>query len=336
MLAIISGKLLFPESMADHLEDLRLFPDRGDMRSVRPFIRAGEMTLRRNPSVPWISQFWAELQSKTGCFDPSSKEEYSVTRSTINPGSLYGVRKNVIERFAVNITAKRADARLDSSFGLVLYALSIVEELGSHSIQSGIVGRLAMRSLVEANITLRYLAKQDAEHLWSSYRVYGAGQAKLAFLKAHESEDDLPTFIDEKALYEIANEDVWQEFLDIDIGHWANSNLRKLALESGSKDLYDKYYDWTSTYAHSHWGAVRDTNFVTCHNPLHRLHRIPRSIHRTLNSVESDAVDVVNEMIGVLDRLYPGSSNFGLLLLTEEAEEKPGAVDVSEANTQQE
>jgi hypothetical protein len=89
-----------------------------------------------------------------------------------------------------------------------------------------------------------------------SYRVYGAGQAKLAFLKAQEIEGDLPPFMDEAALHEIANEHIWQEFLDIDVGHWANSNLRKLAMECGAKDLYDKYYDWASTYAHSHWGEL--------------------------------------------------------------------------------
>lgn len=180
------------------------------------------------------------------------------------------------------IDQTRADARLDSAFGLALYAISIVEELGFHRIQVRIVGRLALRALVEANITLRYLAQKDDESLWKSYRVYGAGQAKLAFLKAQEIEGDLPPFIDESALHEIANEDIWQEFLDIDIGHWANSNLRKLAMECGAKDLYDKYYDWASTYTHSHWGAIRDTNFITCHNPLHRLPRIPRVDHGAL------------------------------------------------------
>lgn len=205
---------------------------------------------------------------------------------------------------------------------MVLYALSIVEELGFHRVQVRIVGRLALRALVEANITLSYLAQKDDEILWKSYRVYGAGQAKLAFLKAQEIEGDLPPFIDESALHEIANEDVWQEFLDIDIGHWANSNLRKLAIECGAKDLYDKYYDWASTYAHSHWGAVRDTNFITCHNPLHRLHRIPRLDHRTLNSVETDAIELANQMLGVLDRLYPGKNAFGELALMTNAEAK--------------
>lgn len=334
ILPIISGRMLYPESMAERLEELRVFPDKGDMRQVRPFIRSGEMTIRRSPPTTWVQGFWAELLKKTNCIAPSP-EGYVFVETVINPKALYAVRYEVIQRFKENITAKRADARLDSAFGLVLYALSIIEELGFHRVQVRIIGRFALRALVEANITLRYLAQKDDENLWRSYRVYGAGQAKLAFLKAQEIEGDLPPFIDESALHEIANEDVWQEFLDIDIGHWANSNLRKLAIECGAKDLYDKYYDWSSTYAHSHWGAVRDTNFITCHNPLHRLHRIPRLDHRTLNSVEADAIELANQMLGVLDHLYPGMSAFGELALMTKAEAKAeGDAAVAAAATQ--
>jgi len=319
----ISGRVVYSSSMADRVEELRLFPEKGDMRSVRPHIRASEMAMRRNPPTAWVQAFWAELQEKTKCIDPS-EEGYSFIDTVIDSKALYGVRYEVIRRFQESITARRADARLDSAFGLVLYGLSIVEELGFHRIQVRIVGRLALRALVEANITLRYLAQKDDEKLWRSYRVYGAGQAKLSFLKAQEIEGDLPAFIDEEALHAIANEDVWQEFLDIDVGHWGDSNLRKLAIECGAKDLYDKYYDWTSAYAHSHWGAIRDTNFITCHNPLHRLHRIPRLDHRALNSVEHDAIDVVNQMLGVLNGLYPGDNVLGELTLMVEAKTAGG------------
>lgn len=334
ILPIISGRMFYPESMAERLEEYRLFPDKGDMRSVRPSIRSSEITMRRSPPSAWVQEFWAELLKKTHCIDPSP-EGYSFVEAVINPKALYAARYQVIQRFKKHITAKRADARLDSAFGLVLYALSIVEELGFHRIQVRIVGRLALRALVEANITLRYLTQKDDDKLWKSYRVYGSGQAKLAFLKAQEIEGDLPRFIDESALHEIANEDVWQEFLDIDIGHWANSNLRTLAIECGAKDLYDKYYDWASTYAHSHWGAVRDTNFITCHNPLHRLHRIPRLDHRTLNSVEGDAVDLVNQMLGVLNQLYPGEDAFGELALMTEAEADAAYAAAKESQNEQ-
>lgn len=327
ILPSISGHMVYPISMIDEIEVLRLFPDRGDMRQVRPFIRAGEMTLRRNPPSAWLTSFWNELLEKTACVDPSREDKHSLVETTIDLKTLYAARYAVVQRFRCNMTSKRADPRLDSGFGLAFYALAIVEEIGLHRVQKRIMGRLGLRALVEANITLRYLVEKDNEELWKSYRVYGAGQAKLAFLKAQEMEGDLPHFMDENALYEIANEDIWQEFLDIDVGHWANSNLRKLSIDCGAKELYDKYYDWTSAFSHGHWGAVRDTNFVTCHNPLHRLHRIPRLFHRSLNSVEVDAIDLTNEMLGLLDRLFPGENSLGKLSLDNRVEPQSGEGD---------
>ncbi len=307
ILPIISGRMFFPESAAESLEALRLFPDKGDMRQVRPFIRSTEMTMRRTPHTLWTNDFWAHALRDTGCIDPSEGQGYTFIDTSVDPETLYAARDEVIERFRGNIKAERVDARLDSAFGLVLYALSILEEIGMHRIHTRILGVVSLRALAEACITLRYLAHTDTPTMWQSYRVYGAGQAKLAFLKIQQTQGDLPGFIDEVALHSIANEDIWQEFLDIDVGHWANSNLRKLATDCNAKDIYDKYYDWSSGFIHGNWAAVRDTNFVTCHNALHRLHRIPRVAHRSLNSVEPDAIDLVNEMILVLEGLYVGN-----------------------------
>jgi hypothetical protein len=265
-----------------------------------------EMTLRRSHPAEWIGKFWAQALRGTRCIDPSEGQVYTFIDTGIDPETLYAARESVIERFRRNIRAERVDARLDSAFGLVLYALSVLEEIGMHRIHTRIVGVVSLRSLAEVCITFRYLAHTDSPAMWQSYRVYGAGQAKLAFLKTQQAHGDLPNFLDESTLHSIANEDTWQEFVEMDVGHWASSNLRKLATDCGAKDIYDKYYDWSSGFIHGNWAAVRDTNFVSCHNPLHRLHRIPRVAHRSLNSVEPDAIGLTNEMIAVLERLFPG------------------------------
>lgn len=306
IIAIISGRMQFPESFAERLEEFRLFPDKGDMRSVRPSIRSMEMVLRRSHPAEWIGKFWAQALRDTRCIDPSEGQGYTFNDTGIDPDTLYAARDSIIERFRRNIRAERVDARLDSAFGLVLYALSILEEIGMHRIHTRIVGAVALRSLAEVCITFQYLAHTDSPAMWQSYRVYGAGQAKLAFLKTQQEYGDLPNFLDESTLHSIANEDTWQEYVDIDVGHWASSNLRKLATDCGAKDMYDKYYDWSSSFIHGNWAAVRDTNFVSCHNPLHRLHRIPRVAHRSLNSVEPDAIRLANDMIAVLENLFPG------------------------------
>lgn len=318
VVAAISGRMYFMESMSDLIEELRLFPSQGDMRRVRPFIRSSEIVLRRNPAPLWVANFWAESLRNTQCIDPSSESEYELSDTRIDRTALYKTRFEVIKHFYKNLSPKRVDFRLDASFGFVLYALALVEEIGLHRLHSRISGRLALRAIVEAAINFQYLTKMDSEELWKSFRIYGAGQAKLAFLKAQEMEGDLPSFLDEDALYSIANEDIWQEFLDIDVGHWAKANLRSLAEKCDAKPLYDKYYDWTSGYVHSQWGAVRDTNFITCHNPLHRLHRIPRSFHRSLASLEADVCEVVNIMLNLLKSLYPRKREFSKVAMVQQ------------------
>jgi hypothetical protein len=320
----ISGRLVFPAGSQDKVEELRLYPNHGDLRKVRPTIRSMEQAFRRDSPAPWVQAFWDEAFKKTQCIDPND-DGYTITRSKIDEASLYQARQSLITRCEANLNSNRIDARLDTAFGLVLYALAIAEEVRFSLLHFRITGRMALRSLVEAYVTLRYLFFKDDEKLWKSYRVYGAGQAKLAFLKAQEAEGELPDFLDQDALYGIANEDAWQEFLNIDVGHWASSNLRKLALESGCKDIYDKYYDWSSGFVHGHWAAVRDTNFVTCHNPLHRLHRIPRLTSRNLNSVDGDIVNLINEMLSTIDEKYPSEISLEKVQLqVEEGYETPG------------
>jgi len=316
IITIISGRMQFPPSFAEQLEEIRLFPDKGDMRSVRPTIRAMEMSMRRSRPAGWISKFWTQALRDTRCIDPSEGQGYTFIDTGIDPDTIYAARDSVIERFRQNMQAERVDARLDSAFGLVLYGLSILEEIGMHRIHTRIIGAVSLRALAEVCITFRYLSQVDSPAMWQSYRVYGAGQAKLAFLKTQQTHCDLPNFLDESALHSIANEDIWQEFLNIDVGHWASSNLRKLATDCCAKDIYDKYYDWSSGFIHGNWAAIRDTNFVSCHNPLHRLHRIPRVAHRSLNSVEPDAIGLINDMIAVLESLFPGNKEIPRLAPT--------------------
>jgi hypothetical protein len=305
MTPLIAGKMHYPQEMEEHLRELTEYPNRGDQRSVRPSIRASEMSLRRSPALGWVDAFWTECAKKTQCVDPTKLEDERRTHTRLSARTVLGARDSVTGKFFDNMNGTGVDARLDGAFGLVLYALAVVQELAMANTHEDIMGRMSLRSLVESAITLNFLAKKDEPGLWTSWRVYGAGQAKLTFLRSQELAGDTPNFYEADALEQIANEDQWQEFLDIDIGHWAGTNLRSMAKGADRMDLYESYYAWTSTFAHSHWAAVRDTNFISCHNPLHRLHRIPRVLPRRSASVEADAVKLVNGMFDVLEILYP-------------------------------
>lgn len=295
---LITGTLRYGENVADTMENIYRFPSRGDMRQVRPSIRSQEMMIRRNPPSPWPEQFWDEGFKKTQCIDPTSSDDYQASSAArLEIGRIMDIRIAVADAFHDRTQTTSVDARLEGSIGFALYALSLLHELKFGRTDGLASGRLILRSLAELLITLKYLVTKNDLSLWKSWRVYGNGQAKLAFLQSQRHADDLPKFVDQNTLEALSNEDTWIEFQDIDVGHWNKSNLRSMAESAGVKDIWEKYYQWPSAFAHGHWCATRDLNFITCHNPLHRLHRIPRLVHRSSPSVLEDAVRMVNSIL---------------------------------------
>ena len=307
VLKIVLQKIHFAgANVAETARLILRFPAEGDMRTVRPLIRAGEMMFRRQPPLPWIEQYWREVFNKTACADSSTEDEYlQEAKTTIRRVTIVQARMNVVGRFRSTVKSTRTDSRLDACYGFVLHSLALLEEIAGPPMPRMLVGRMALRSIAEAVITFSYLLKKDDPALWTAYRVHGAGQAKLAFLKMEEAAGDKPKYVDQETLYAIANEDMWQEFLDVDLGHWAGMNLRDLAIQGDTKGIYDRYYNWTSAVSHAQWCAVRDSNFATCYNPLHRLHRIPRISHRLLPTVVTDGVALSNRTLDLLEGAYP-------------------------------
>ena len=131
------------------------------------------------------------------------------------------------------------------------------------------------------------------------------GQAKLTFLKLDEILEDRPGYIKKENVEALANEDIYMDFQDIDLGNWAKTDLRSMSQVSGCKDVYDAYYSWPSSYAHGQWCAVRDVVFTTCYNPLHRLHRVPRPSPRYEDGAESDLILLFNKVLDLLNDVYP-------------------------------
>ncbi|NKB23560.1 MAG: hypothetical protein GKR87_04115 [Kiritimatiellae bacterium] len=65
---------------------------------------------------------------------------------------------------------------------------------------------------------------KDSANLWTSFRAYGGGQAKLTYLKLKDLNPS-PTYVDLDAIDSLANEDIWDEFLNIELGHWDKKQL---------------------------------------------------------------------------------------------------------------
>jgi len=305
MAAIAGGRCRFTQETSYILDELLEYPN-VDLHKVRPTIRSMEGGMAGlSTSHEWPDKFWDQCLRYTECWplhvEVASAEAPKI-KSTLS--RVREVKTLLIDHCNRMRPSSAVDARYDTVFGIGLYSLNVLENLLKVDMGNTVEGRFCLRSLVENLITLAYLAIKDDMQLWQSYRVFGAGQAKLQYLKL-EDETTKPTYVNVDTLQKLANEDVWEEFLPIELGHWEKSNIRKMSEEAGVKDIYDKFYGWTSTYSHGHWGAIRDTVFDTCGNPLHRLHRIPRASPQSLPDVVPDATVCVDKILEIISRCYP-------------------------------
>jgi hypothetical protein len=267
---MICGKMKVPREF-ELIEDIRLYPDCDDLLKIRPFIRACELALslpeNTYMSARWAEKFWEACYEKTGCLirEPEYPKRYRVNEEAM---------KNVFFSLQEHWRSTRANTGInpqhDALFGLVFYGLSLVAEMCIISISVTTLGRAGLRILTDLLITHRYLSLKNDEALYKIYRSYGCGQAKFMLLKLREGLEQ-PGYISEEILESLCNEDYWEEFQEINIGNWATTTLRKMAEESGLKDIYDQYYNMTSAYVHGHWCAIRDSKYTLCMNPLHEV-----------------------------------------------------------------
>lgn len=303
-----SGKLQFSSSIGGIEETLRgvdEYPNYGDLDHVRAFIRSSEIGMQlRDASLTtnWPEKFWSACLGSTLCA-PMPRKQTRKDAISIDHGHLNRIRHLLYLHYLKTDKTTNIDGRHDTIFGLGFYSLRLLVELVATNLSRGVIGRLALRSLVECYITLSFLLKKDEPGLWADFRNYGIGQMKLSYLKSRESKEK-PSFIDQDYLEQITNEDRWEEFSDIKIGQW--DNLRSMSSDAGCKEIYDAYYDWTSTFSHGNWGAIRESSFELCANPLHRLHLIPSVTVHPLPGVLEDAVKIGNLILNLLEESYPG------------------------------
>ena len=301
---VAAGRIHINRELSDYVEAMANYPnlEPGDPNGAR--VRASEVGLSKlvYPKSTWPENFWQEAWEKRPCFQLASPRlDGQVQSSTTRQGI-----SDLIERLETHWNQTHSttavDAKHDAVFGMAFYVLRILTEMMGIGISNGVLSRIGLRTILEIRINLKYLIDKNDGGLWKKWRGYGAGQAKLSSLKL----DDLaepPKFIDADRVESIASEDLWEELLTMDIGHWASGDLRKISEETRLKELYDQYYSWTSTYAHGMWGAIRETSFQVCGNPLHRLHRYPE--RQPLQDCLYDAATLVDEILEHIGNEYP-------------------------------
>ncbi len=254
MAQVVSGKFHIPKEMADNWFK---YPNEGDQRFVRPSIRAAEIAHNplESPDLTWPNAFWKEAWLNTPCFELTQSDEHiPIENVLVTRQTLAKLRDRLQEHWHRTHHTTAIDPKHDAVFGMAFYSLRILDEMMGIGIGTSILGRLGLRTILEIRINLKYLLDQDNEELWKKWREFGAGQAKLNVLKFDELIDP-PKYIDIKSLEQIANEDIWEEFLTVNLASWSGLDLRKLSERTGLKNDYDKHYSWTSGYAHGMWGG---------------------------------------------------------------------------------
>ncbi|WP_210331148.1 DUF5677 domain-containing protein [Microvirga terrestris] len=309
MTLLAQEKLFFAEKFEERVQEIIEYPNRGDMRSVRPSIRSIEMTTR-NPEFnkeappPWSEAFWDECWKNTLCMPFHRDEDIERANYRYLFDQIVEIHNSLTDHFFKTVKTTAVDSRHDGCFGLVFYAIHHLMYAIKASTGQTVASRSLLRTCLEVYITLSFLVAKDDETVWLQYRNYGYGQTKLAYLK-NISVTDIPSFLTLELLESIANEDMWIEFQDIKLGAWSDKNLRKMAEEAGVKDVYDRYYDTLSGYVHGNWMAVRHSVFGECLNPLHRFHRIPLPPREFTQDAVPDIVKLLNLCLERLASLYP-------------------------------
>ena len=148
--------------MKDFLEEIIGYRTNSNDPKTMALIRAMELSIRAKEST-WSSAFWGECLAKTDCIPPASSWRPDDSNSSLE-ALIHGVeevRASVQQHFATTVATSDVDAKHDATFGLVFYALDLLDELSSEFNRFSIIGRLIVRTLTECRITLAYLIKQN-------------------------------------------------------------------------------------------------------------------------------------------------------------------------------
>ena len=300
----VAGKLSIKRGLLV-AEDIRAYPDLPSGREGST-IRALEIALSNPPGGAvdrtWPQTFWQTSWDKTPCIESTQRFSLPSIDPKVTRDAVTDLREKLQRHWEQTHVTTGIDARHDAVFGMGWFCIRILEEMLSVGIGTSIHGRLGLRTVLEVFVNLTYLLRKDDPAIWTEWRQYGAGQAKLNSLRFAEVIEP-PKYIDTDALDLIASEDIWEEFLTMNVASWSGQDLRTLSQEAGLQDLYDRYYSWTSGYAHGMWGAVRESGFQVCGNPLHRFHRYPTRLF--LQDTVDDAAMLVDKIMACIDSAYP-------------------------------
>ncbi len=300
-LTIFQGKMRITSAM-EHIKDTLMnypYTSHNDkvMRSYRPMIRSLEISdMMISPNRDFLDNFWREVSMKIEC-EPIAFKCYA---SEIDYKDILNRFEKVLQYISIMNKEKCIfEEKYDVIIGSTSYILKIFNEIVSSNLCNGILGRNALRTIIEVYITIKYLLKVESEepNIWEMYKMYGIGKYKLPLLKEREEKvSSSPHFFTEN-IDALINEDQFEEFLDVDTRYFDKKSIKSKFEEVDEYDLYHLSYEYDTNFVHGFWGAVRESSMYKCQKASHQYHLVPDT------NYDLNLPDVKEDMINILEKL---------------------------------
>jgi hypothetical protein len=271
-----------------------------DQRAVESVMRATWATIfgmeaDRDPAaLIWAAEFWQRSRQLAPCKFRVTESEIPVSDDADGPvdpepmmllselrAVLIAVRTlgdKLRDTQLTAYTAPDADHSAAVLFGMAsrMYRL-LVDFLDRPSSWAPATASFFVRPLVETRIVSAWLCKKNDRKLIEAYREHGLGNLKL--LRDHIKADlggsgdsdanEFLEYLDDQVNLEL---DEWAQ--PVNVGAFTDTTIRKMAIESDLKRLYDLSFVPMSSENHGEWPSVRDKDTTLCHEPLHGGHRV--------------------------------------------------------------
>lgn len=277
------------------------------MRIYRPAIRSIEgITFDlEDKNNNFSMNFWKDI----GMITPCNPKKFEFPLNETNYNEFINDCQKIIEYiFYSNKEKSILEDRFDVIIGSINYAIKIFDEINEKSLSNSILGRHAIRTIIEVYIMLKYLLNHENEHpnIWGEYKLYGVSKYKLVLLKWRENNKlNLNSHVKEPILDLIVNEIMWEEYINIDLKYFDNLGIRDKFIDVDEKEVYDLYYDYDSSFSHGLWGAVRESSFFRCDKQDHLFHSMPDFFNnQSLPDIKSDSYRMIIFLLTFLRNQY--------------------------------
>ncbi len=168
------------------------------------------------------------------------------------------------------------------------------------------LSKIFIRCILDSTIVLKYLLKENDISLFEKFIEYGRGKEKLQILHSQD------TYPNEKSAgsddsTELATElgsDFFIEALKINVGNWIDKSTRDMAIECNMHKEYALIYNPTSEDVHGSWLSIKKSSLMSCMNPLHRFHKVPRSYEPLDPNLFDIMINIVEDAIRTCENEY--------------------------------